>query len=419
MRDMLKKITVHQLREGMYIHELCSSWLHTPFWKTSFLLEDGATLAKIIDANITEAWIDLERGLDVAPAQLPADPVQSEPAQLQPAQPDRAVEFNDIGRVSMEEELGRAAIIVDKSKQAVAAMFHEARMGLAIEAETALTLVEEIAASVMRNPCALISLVRLKTIDDYTYMHSVAVCALMIALARQLKLDDHATRQAGLAGLLHDIGKMTIPVAILNKQGKLTDAEFAIIKHHPVDGHRILLAGHGIGPIALDVCLHHHEKMDGSGYPEQLQGEGISLHARMGAVCDVYDAITSNRPYKHGWGPTDSLRRMTSWSKGHFDETVLRAFVRSIGIYPVGTLVRLASGKLGVVLEQQPGKSLLMPKVRVFFSTNTRSHIAPEVLDLAGPGLQDSIVSHEDAATWQLTNIERYWMGDAARPSTF
>jgi putative nucleotidyltransferase with HDIG domain len=406
----------------MYVQELCSSWLHTPFWKTSFMLEDAATLAKIIDANITEAWIDLERGLDVAPAQLPGNLLQPAPAQLQPVQtlpvqPERLIEFNDIVRVSMDEELGRAAIIVDKSKRAVAAMFNEARMGLAIEGEKALALVEEIAASVLRNPSALISLARLKKIDDYTYMHSVAVCALMIALARQLKLDDHATRQAGLAGLLHDIGKMTIPATILNKPGKLTDAEYAIVKQHPADGHRMLLASHGIGPIALDVCLHHHEKMDGSGYPGQLPAEGISLHARMGAVCDVYDAITSNRPYKHGWCPADSLRRMTSWSKGHFDEAVLRAFVRSIGIYPVGTLVRLASGKLGVVLEQQPGKSLLMPKVRVFFSTNTLSHIAPEVLDLAGPGLQDSIVSREDAATWQLTNIERYWMGDAARPS--
>jgi putative nucleotidyltransferase with HDIG domain len=269
----------------------------------------------------------------------------------------------------------------------------------------------------MRNPSALISLARLKTVDDYTYMHSVAVCALMIVLARQLKLDDHETRQAGLAGLLHDIGKMAIPVAILNKKGKLTDEEYAIVKQHPLAGYQMLLKASGIGPIVLDVCLHHHEKMDGSGYPEQLRAEGISLHARMGAVCDVYDAITSNRPYKLGWCPADSLRQMAGWSKGHFDEAVLNAFVRSIGIYPVGTLVRLASGKLGVVIEQQTGKSLLMPKVKVFFSTNTLSHIAPEVLDLAGPGMKDSIVSREDAATWHLADIERHWLGDAAKPA--
>lgn len=395
----------------MYVHELCGPWLSTPFWKTSFLLDDQATLAKIIDANISEAWIDLERGLDLMPEPLPHDPGPPGPL------PVRQKRLDDIARISMEAELGRAAVIVDKSKQAVAAMFHEARMGLAIKEESALALVEDIATSVMRNPSALISLARLKTIDDYTYMHSVAVCALMIALARQLKLDDHATRQAGLAGLLHDIGKMAIPVAILNKQGKLTDEEYLVIKQHPVAGHQMLLKASEIGPIVLDVCLHHHEKMDGSGYPEQLRAENISLHARMGAVCDVYDAITSNRPYKPGWCPADSLRRMASWSKGHFDEAVLRAFVRSIGIYPVGTLVRLASGKLGVVIEQQTGKSLLMPKVKVFFSTNTLSHIAPEVLDLAAPGIQDRIASREDAATWHLSDIERHWLGDAARPA--
>jgi len=402
----------------MFIHALCSPWLHTPFWKTSFMLDDQATLAKIMHALVTEAWIDIARGLDVAPeAKAESESESGDPAQPDLQPPDLPVAPDTIAPVSMAEELGHAALIVDKSKQAVAAMFHEARMGRAIEGETALALVDDIAASVMRNPGALISLVRLKTIDDYTYMHSVAVCALMIALARQLDLDDDATRQAGLAGLLHDIGKMAIPAAILNKPGKLTDAEFAIVKRHPVDGHRMLLASNGIGPIALDVCLHHHEKMDGSGYPDRLPAEDISLFARMGMVCDVYDAITSNRPYKQAWCPADSLHQMALWSKGHFDEAVFQAFVRSIGIYPVGTLVRLASGKLGVVLEQQVGKSLLMPKVKVFFSAKTLARIPPEVLDLAAAGPQDTIVSREDAATWHLTNIEQHWLGDAAKPA--
>ena len=399
----------------MFIHELCSPWLHTPFWKTSFMLDDQATLNRITHAHITEAWIDIARGLDVVPDDEPGDLAHAAHAAQQQPDPIQSLAApGAIAQVSMAEELGRAALIVDKSKQAVAAMFHEARMGMAIEGERALALVEDIAASVMRNPGALISLVRLKTIDDYTYMHSVAVCALMIALARQLKLDADATRQAGLAGLLHDIGKMTIPVAILNKPGKLTEAEFAIVKLHPGDGHQMLLLANGVGPIALDVCLHHHEKMDGSGYPGRLQAEDISLYARMGAVCDVYDAITSNRPYKQAWCPADSLHQMALWSKGHFDEAVFQAFVRSIGIYPIGTLVRLASGKLGVVLEQQAGKSLLMPKVKVFFSTKTLAQIPPEVVDLAAPGPQDSIVSREDAATWHLTNIEQHWLGDAA-----
>ncbi|GGC84174.1 HD-GYP domain-containing protein [Undibacterium terreum] len=421
---MLKKIEVAQLRTGMYIHELCGSWIDTPIWQKSLLLEDPAVIEKIKRSKIQQAWIDTSKGLDVLNGEdkkisRPRPAAETPPPETLPVETiaEPAASFDHIEQVSMDEEMGRAAKIVGKSKQAVFSMFSEARMGKAVNSEAAMELVEDIATSVMRNPGALIGLARLKNADDYTYMHSVAVCALMIALARQLKLDDEQTRAAGFAGLLHDIGKMAVPSTILNKPGKLTDDEFVSIKEHPAAGHKMLLDAKGVGEIALDVCLHHHEKMDGSGYPEGLAGEQISLYARMGAVCDVYDAITSNRPYKAGWCPAESLRKMAEWSKGHFDEKVFQAFVKSIGIYPVGTLVRLASGKLGVVVEQQVGKSLLQPKVRVFFSTKSLAYITPELLDLAGPGLQDKIVSREDAAKWGLKDIDRYWLGAAATPA--
>ena len=418
---MLKKISVKQLKIDMFVHELCSSWIASPFWQKSFKINNQTSLDKIQKSKIQEAWIDTDKGLDVLPdmSGVPDTPEKKvSPISLElvsvPVQPQ--VAFNNIARVSMDEEMGRAANIVGKSKQAVFSMFNEARMGNAVDAAQAMPLVEEIASSVMRNPGALIGLARLKTADDYTYMHSVAVCALMIALSRQLGLSDDQTREAGLAGLLHDIGKMAVDSDILNKPGKLTDAEFVSVKEHPAAGHKMLLEAKGVSEIALDVCLHHHEKMDGSGYPDRLSGDQISLYARMGAVCDVYDAITSNRPYKQGWCPAESLRKMAEWSKGHFDESVFQAFVMSIGIYPVGTLVRLQSGRLGVVIEQQVGKSLMLPKVRVFFSTKSSTYITPELLDLAAPGLQDRIVTREDANKWDLKDISRYWLGDAVHP---
>jgi len=407
---MLKKIEVTQLRLGMYVHELCGSWIDTPFWKKSFLLADQAELLEIQKTKIREAWIDTSKGLDVVQEQAPT-PVEPVVPQI-PVQ--KAVVTRQTGPVSMGEELGRASMIVSKSKEAVFSMFSEARMGKAVDVGNAKEMVEEIADSVMRNPGALIGLARLKTKDDYTYMHSVAVCALMVSLAKQLGLSDEETREAGLAGLLHDIGKMMIPAEILNKPGKLTDDEFVAVKEHPVAGHKMLLESSGVSPVALDVCLHHHEKVDGTGYPFGLKGDQISLLARMGAVCDVYDAITSNRPYKQGWCPAESIRKMAEWSKGHFDEKIFQAFVKSIGIYPVGTLVRLESGRLGVVVEQQVGKSLLAPKVRVFFSIKSMSYIAPELLDLAASGLQDKIANREDVSKWGLKDINRYWLGDAA-----
>ncbi len=402
----------------MYIQELGCAWLDSPFWQKSFLLQDQASIDKIRDARIRLVWIDIDKGLDALPAAGEIETGAEEESEnqnttdTQPSADTVSYKARNTEPVSMAQELGRAVRIVDKGRQAVMSMFGEARMGRAIDAENAVSLVEDITASVMRNRDALISLARLKTMDDYTYMHSVAVCALMIALARQLDMDDAQTRRAGLAGLFHDIGKMAVPTAILNKPGKLTDAEFDSMRGHPAAGYQMLLAGSGIAPEVLDVCLHHHEKIDGSGYPERLAGDAISVLARMGAICDVYDAITSNRPYKEGWCPTESLRRMASWCPDHLDAAIFQSFVKSIGIYPVGTLVRLDSGRLGVVVEQQAGKSLLLPKVRIFYSIRSSTYIVPELLDLATAG--DRIVASEVASKWGLKDVDRFWMGDAA-----
>lgn len=408
---MLKKIAVSQLRVGMYVQELCSSWIDTPFWQKSFKLASQEEVNKIVASKIKEAWIDTSKGLDVAEARQPT--VVPETVAEIPEVPATPAPARELGPVSMDEEIGRASRIVNRSRDAVFSMFSEARMGKAIDVDSAQTLVEEISDSVMRNPGALIGLARLKTKDDYTYMHSVAVCALMVALARQLGLNDSQTRAAGLAGLLHDIGKMAIDSDILNKPGRLTDEEFVAVKRHPTAGFNMLRESGNVGNIALDVCLHHHEKIDGTGYPKGLKGDQISLYARMGAICDVYDAITSNRPYKQGWCPAESLRKMAEWANGHFDEKIFQAFVKSIGIYPVGTLVRMDSGRLGVVVEQQPQKSLLAPKIRVFFSIKSMTYIVPELLDLARPGVLDKIAGREDAAKWGLKDINRYWLEPA------
>ncbi len=229
----------------------------------------------------------------------------------------------------------------------------------------------------------------------------------MVSLARQLGLDEDAVSEAGLAGLLHDVGKMVMPTAVLNKPGALTDAEFAVMRSHPERGHALLLAAGSLPASALDVCLHHHEKFDGSGYPFRLAGENISLFARMGAVCDVYDAITSNRPYKKAWNPAESLARMAQWT-GHFDTQIFHAFVRSVGIYPLGSLVRLESGRLGVVIDQHPEK-LTEPLVRVFFSAKAKMPIQQLDLDLSRRNANDRIVGREDPAQWGFNNLDDFW----------
>ena len=408
---MRKKIKTRELRLGMHLDELCGSWMEHPFWRSKFVLKDPEDIRRILDSGITEVWIDTSKGLDV-PGQTQQEAEQTVTEMLMEAEIDRPaarpLPAAAIQLVSMEEELKRAALICAKAKHAVVSMFQEVRMGKAVSAESASELVEEISSSVLRNPGALVSLARLKTADDYTYMHSVAVCALMVSLARQLGLPEPDVREAGMAGLLHDLGKALMPIKVLNKPGKLTDEEFRVIKNHPVEGHRLLVEGGSASEIVLDVCLHHHEKVDGSGYPHRLRDEQITLFAKMGAVCDVYDAITSNRPYKAGWDPAESIRKMTEWSNGHFDKRVFQAFVKSIGIYPVGSLVKLASGRLAVVLEQSD-KSLLAPRVKAFFSTKSQTYVVPEIIDLSVPGTVEKIVGRENAATWGIKNLDTLW----------
>jgi HD-GYP domain-containing protein (c-di-GMP phosphodiesterase class II) len=406
---MLKRISVDQLTVGMHIKEFCGSWMEHPFIRSSFVLSNAKDLQTIRASSIREVWIDSSKGLDVPATVVVVTPKQAE-REIDAALKPQAAVNRVVAPVSIEREMARAAQICKQSKQAVVAMFQEVRMGNAVDAGGARRLVEDISDSVSRNPSALISMARIKTADDYTYMHSVAVCAMMVALARQLGLDEAQTRSAGLAGLLHDLGKAVMPPLILNKPGKLTEPEFGVMKSHPLEGYNMLRHGQKVDAAALDVCLHHHEKMDGSGYPKGLKGDEISLLAKMGAVCDVYDAITSNRPYKLGWDPAESLRKMAEWSKGHFDPAVFQAFVKSMGIYPVGSLVLMKSGRIGIVTEQA-GQSLTTPKIKLFYSTKSSLRIPALMVDLSRSDTVDRIAGREDPAKWRFPDLHELWSG--------
>jgi putative nucleotidyltransferase with HDIG domain len=409
---MHKKIPVHQLRVGMHLLRLEGSWISHPFWRTSFVVEDPRTLAKVRASGVAECWIDTALGLDVAPPEAQADAMPAVQASvlaaaLVPSTGREAAAPAPQARSAFDEELRQAAALCNKSRRAVASMFNEARMGRTLDAEACLPLVEDIAGSVMRNPGALVSLARLKTRDDYSYMHSVAVCALMVSLARRIGLDEAQCREAGQAGLLHDIGKALMPLEVLNKPGKLTDAEFAVMRDHPQRGHQLLAEGRAASSVTLDVALHHHERIDGTGYPNRLGGDAIDRYARMGAVCDVYDAITSNRPYKAGWDPATAVARMASW-KGHFDTTLFAAFVQSLGIYPTGSLVRLESKRVAVVAEQNEA-ALTSPVVVVFYSLRSGMPIAPRRLDLSSATAQDRIVGREEVPVGHYGRVDELW----------
>lgn len=402
---MRKKITVDQVRLGMHIHELCGPWMSHPFWRTKFILKDPKDILRLKESAIKEVWIDSKLGLDVEPGETREEVDEKVDKMLKEANAPEERRRT----VTVTEELKEAAKTCAKATDAVKTMFGELRMGKALSTSAVDGLVEEITNSLDRNPGALISLARLKTADDYTYMHSVAVSALMVSLAKQMEMTEREIHGAGRAGLLHDLGKANVPMKVLNKPGKLTDEEFSFVKIHPEEGHRILLEGGSTDQVALDVVMHHHEKVDGSGYPHGLYDTAISRLAKMGAVCDVYDAITSNRPYKNGWDPTESIKKMSEWTGTHFDHEIFQAFVKCIGIYPTGSLVSLTSGRIGVVMDQSP-KSLLTPQVKVFFNTRSKTYLVkPEMVDLSRHGCLEKIIGVEDAVKWGIKNVSKYW----------
>ncbi|HEX8785016.1 MAG TPA: HD-GYP domain-containing protein [Telluria sp.] len=397
---MLKKVDPSQLRIGMFIHDLDCGWMEHPFVRNRFVITREDEIRKIMNAGIRGVTIDCARGLDVDDAPTVEEAAAATEAEV------KAIAARPVAplRASLAEEFDRAIAIRRQAAGLVRTVMQDARLGKAVELDQVSPVVENITASILRNASALLGLSVIKNKDDYTFLHSVSVCTLLVAFCHSRQLDADTTYQAGIGGLLHDTGKALVPDHILNKPGRLTDEEFAVVRKHPKDGYDILRRTPGIGAIPLDITLHHHERRDGTGYPDRQGEQEISELAQMAAIVDVYDAITADRCYHKGIPAAEALRKMYEWSKFHFNPGLMQEFMRCVGIYPVGTLVLLESGRLGVVVEAHE-TSLLTPKVKVFYSTKSQTYIKPETVDLArgvGFGGADKILRHEAPEKWQV-----------------
>lgn len=395
---MIKKIDIEQLIPGMYIHDLNCSWMDHPFAANRFTVKDKTVAQELRGIGVHELYIDTGKGLDIAEAKTQeevSDEIQEQILHIAEEQPA------PITAVSLAEEAQRARKLHGEANRIVKGIISDIRLGQQIEMEKVEPLVEHMVDSIFRHQDALIPLARLKTHDEYTFQHSVSVCALMVAFARGLKLSRDIIKEIAIGALLHDVGKAKVPDSILNKPAKLTDAEFTKMKSHVVQSIIILQNTPGISQIALDVAGQHHERFDGTGYPNKLKGDEISLYGQMGAIVDVYDAITSERVYHKGMPPTEALKKLLEWSKFHFSPEMVQTFIRTLGIYPSGSLVRLNSNRLGIVLEQNVEK-MLQPRVKVFYHAEKQYYLPPEEIDLARPGCQDKIVSHEAFEKWGI-----------------
>lgn len=401
MHAVIKRIDVKQLRVGMYIHDLNCSWLDHPFARSRFEVKQQSIIAKIRAIGIREVYIDTDRGVDVA-ADVPSKTQSEVSCELQAELDHVAAQTpTHAQRIPIDEERIYARRIQKEASSVITGVMMDVRLGKQVEVERVEPVVEQMIESIFRNQDALLSLGRIREMDQYTFEHSVSVSVLLIAFAKSLGLERDVLRQIGVGALLHDIGKIKVPAAILNKPSRLTDEELTIMKRHVILGRDMLAETPGILPAALAVAAEHHERIDGTGYPRGLKGDEITVYGQMAAVVDVYDAITADRCYHKGEPPTAVLKKLLEWSKFHFDPKLVQHFIQTVGIYPVGTLVRLESTHLAIVVESGE-KGLLHPVVRVIFDVNSRVFLTPRIVDLSNPatGGEDRIVGYEDAEKW-------------------
>jgi putative nucleotidyltransferase with HDIG domain len=404
----------------MFIHDLNCGWMDHSFLRNSFMLRKESDLEKVAKSGITEVYIDTLKGIDVledveAPSQEQVEHIIEEKILHSPvvnAHPAPAETPIPEVKTTHQEEMVFAKQIQKEANKVIHSVLEDVRMGKRIQVERVSPVINQITDSILRNPGTLVSLCRIREGDTYTFQHSVSVATLLISFCRAMELPPEIIHEAGVGGMLHDIGKMRVPDHILNKPGKLTDGEFAIMKNHVNLGLEVLNKTPGISETVLQIAGEHHEKYCGTGYPFRKKGEEISLLGRMAAIVDVYDAITSNRVYHKGMEPPLALKKIYEWSdrsattEPHMDEELVQHFIHALGIYPVGSLVMLESQRLAVVLEQSE-QGLLSPRLRVMYDCNTRRKLEPFDIDMADPANgADSIIGNEDPDDWKVKPFE-------------
>jgi len=400
---MITRIASEQLRVGMFIHHLECGWIDHPFLVNQFKITSQAEIDKIIQHGIARVSIDTVRGLDLpyeevyANAELDLDlDAAPPPAEVEP--PVTPVPLNDELRVAKQVFSEASALMND--------VMNDVRLGRVVELERMEPVVEKLIQSVLRNPGALSCLGRVRQKDHYTFEHSVNVSVLLVHFCSHLGLNRRTIRDAAIGGLLHDVGKVDTPDAILNKPGALSDDEFAEIREHVGHGVDIVSVIPGISDISMTIVAQHHEHMDGGGYPIGLKGDQISQLGQMAAIVDVYEALTSSRAYRTAMEPSQALQRIFGWTKQQFNNELVQRFIQCVGIYPVGSLVLLDNGMLAIVVEANPG-NLLRPTVRLVLDSRRDLIVTPRDVNLAKPTSKERILSSESPAKWKI-NMSLY-----------
>jgi putative nucleotidyltransferase with HDIG domain len=366
MSQANRKIQIDQLKVGMYVEDVFNA-RDVLMLSASTLIWDESQVEALKRQGVHSLFINLERGRDVGPEQVP---LVKEVADVK----SREEEYY--------KELEQAKIVHRQALETVREVLDSIRKGTIFSLKKVEKAAESVVESIQRNPDTLISLSQLKGYDEYTYTHSVGVSILITSLANSMGYNGERLVQAGIGGLLHDIGKMRVPDSILNKPGKYTEWEFKVMKKHPEHGLEIVRDRKNLSDLSRTVIIQHHERFNGKGYPLGLKGSQINEVGLISAVADVYDALTSNRVYRTAWPPQKALALIFQGADDDYSRRIVELFTRHLGIYPAGSFVRLASGAMGVVIKVDHG-NLLAPKIVVLFDEYGKRLDKPMEWDLA------------------------------------
>jgi len=344
------RVPVDALQIGMYVDELDRPWLESPFLFQGFPIRNEDELAQL-RACCDHVYVDQEKGLT---PQLNMHQPSTPPVHRFSTRKVNIAQHNSaspvVNSVPFKVESETAIAIHKDAHHYINTIFQDIRLGRSLNTQGAQELTDRMVESIVHNENALLWLTQLKNKDEYTTMHSINVCVLSLLFGRHLGLKEQELRQLGFGALLHDVGKVRIPDSILNKPDTPTAAEMKLLKKHPVFGKAILESSEGVPPVAVEIAYAHHERFDGSGYPRGLGGKSIHPLAMLVSIADVYDAITSNRVYHTGISPHEALNMMYEWSPKSFPKSMVERFIRCLGIYPVGSIVELTNGSVGVVM---------------------------------------------------------------------
>ncbi|MDR0549616.1 MAG: HD-GYP domain-containing protein [Deltaproteobacteria bacterium] len=390
---MIRKIPTKSLEVGMFVSDVGRAWFNHP-WKTkSKYISDRSEIDELVNFGIDEVYIDTQKTLkpQEAPSASSKDlPYRAKEGSYRVRSQPIAPKPEPVS--ALEQELPKAAKAYNRALDTSKALVAACRMNKRIEVNEVQENVDELVESVSRNQDALTALIKLRRFDDYTYTHSLNVSVLSIASGKTLGLSDKELKILGLGTMFHDLGKCRIPAFILNKPSKLTDEEFVIMRNHAALSAEILIEQKlPVDDLVIKVARHHHERMDGSGYPDNLKGADIPHLATICGLSDVYDALTSDRVYHKGMLPHEALKFIYGLRGTHFQPEWVDRFVQSVGIYPPGSVVELNSGEMAVVMEINHS-SLLSPLIKVVADPNGQLYSRPKLLDLSNPDNKDTAI---------------------------